>query len=181
MKLIFLDIDGTLTPPGEDTPPESAVKAIRRARNKGHKIFLCTGRNPDMLKPLLQYGFDGFISYAGGHTAAGIRSESEKGLQSEDPALMIQELKGQGDAANGRPFSSGKGKGIELICQKFGVAREDTIAFGDSVNDVEMMRAVGTGVCMGNGAKALQDLADVVCPPVNENGLMWAFAKLHLM
>ena len=33
-KLIFLDIDGTLVQPGENTPPESAVQAIRAAQTK---------------------------------------------------------------------------------------------------------------------------------------------------
>ena len=33
-KLIFLDIDGTLLPPGEMTVPASAVEAIRQARAK---------------------------------------------------------------------------------------------------------------------------------------------------
>ena len=35
MKLIFLDIDGTLTEPGSNTPPDSAVDAI----NKGQQSF----------------------------------------------------------------------------------------------------------------------------------------------
>ncbi len=30
-KLIFLDIDGTLTVPGQNVPPESALSAIRAA------------------------------------------------------------------------------------------------------------------------------------------------------
>lgn len=45
-KLIFLDIDGTLLPPGEMTVPASAVEAIRQARANGHKVFLCTGAQP---------------------------------------------------------------------------------------------------------------------------------------
>ena len=35
---IFLDIDGTLTVPGSNTPPESALKAIRQARQAGHTV-----------------------------------------------------------------------------------------------------------------------------------------------
>ena len=35
MKLIFLDIDGTLTVAGENTPPDSALKAIRKAQEAG--------------------------------------------------------------------------------------------------------------------------------------------------
>ena len=71
MKLIFLDIDGTLTVPGENTPPESALEAIRAAQRKGNKVFLCTGRNMDMLSPLLKYGFDGVIASSGGYVMLG--------------------------------------------------------------------------------------------------------------
>ena len=43
-KVIFLDIDGTLTRPGHNEPPESAVRAIGQARRAGHYVLLCTGR-----------------------------------------------------------------------------------------------------------------------------------------
>lgn len=71
MKLIFLDIDGTLTAPGENTPPSSALEAIRKAQNAGNKVFLCTGRNYDMLSPLLKYGFDGVVGSSGGYVVLG--------------------------------------------------------------------------------------------------------------
>ncbi len=70
-KLIFLDIDGTLTLAGTNTPPDSAVEAMKRAREKGNKLFLCTGRNYDMLKPLLKYPFDGMVSSSGGYVTVG--------------------------------------------------------------------------------------------------------------
>ena len=57
-KLLFLDIDGTLTEPGYNVPPASALEAIRKAQKNGHKVYLCSGRNKAMLKPLLAYGFD---------------------------------------------------------------------------------------------------------------------------
>lgn len=66
-KIIFLDIDGTLTEPGHNEPPESALRAIKEARRAGHYVFLCTGRNYDMLMPLLQYGFDGVVGSSGGY------------------------------------------------------------------------------------------------------------------
>ena len=70
-KLIFLDIDGTLTEPGKNIPPASAVEAVCRARKNGHKVVLCSGRNYGLLSPLLQFGFDGFISSAGGYIEYG--------------------------------------------------------------------------------------------------------------
>ena len=72
-KLVFLDIDGTLTEPGRNVPPASALKAIARAQANGHKVFLCTGRNPAMLAPLLTYGFDGVVGCAGGYVTVGDR------------------------------------------------------------------------------------------------------------
>lgn len=66
-KLIFLDIDGTLLPPGEMAVPKSAVDAIHRAQANGHKVFLCTGRNLRMTEPLFHHGFDGFVCSAGGY------------------------------------------------------------------------------------------------------------------
>ncbi|MCI8598296.1 MAG: Cof-type HAD-IIB family hydrolase [Lachnospiraceae bacterium] len=66
-RAIFLDIDGTLTEPGTNKPPKSALWAIEQARKEGHFVFLCSGRNYDMLSPLLQYDFDGVIASAGGY------------------------------------------------------------------------------------------------------------------
>ena len=44
MKYIFLDIDGTLFSPELGGIPESTKIALKRARENGSKIFLCTGR-----------------------------------------------------------------------------------------------------------------------------------------
>lgn len=66
-KIIFLDIDGTLTEPGSNDPPESAIWAIKEARAQGHLVFLCTGRNYNMLLPLLKYEFDGIVASSGGY------------------------------------------------------------------------------------------------------------------
>ena len=70
-KLIFLDIDGTLLPPGEMLIPQSTVEALRKAHANGHKLFLCTGRNLRMTRPLLDYGFDGAVCSAGGYVFCG--------------------------------------------------------------------------------------------------------------
>ena len=43
-RIIFLDIDGTLTEPGRNEPPESAAEAVRRAREA-----LQAGITPDAL------------------------------------------------------------------------------------------------------------------------------------
>ena len=66
-KLIFLDIDGTLVT-AMKKPSVQTEKAVRSARAKGHKVFLCTGRNmPIIGEDIREVGFDGIISSAGGH------------------------------------------------------------------------------------------------------------------
>ena len=67
-RLIFLDIDGTLLPPGEMLVPENTLRALDRAKANGHKLFLCTGRNLRMTAPLLQHDcFAGAVCSAGGY------------------------------------------------------------------------------------------------------------------
>lgn len=70
-RLIFLDIDGTLTDGGTNNPPPSALEALKLARERGHLLALCTGRNYGMLSPMLPYGFDGVIASAGGYVLWG--------------------------------------------------------------------------------------------------------------
>lgn len=43
-KIIFLDVDGTLTD-YEKHIPAFAAEAIRKARANGHRVYLCTGRS----------------------------------------------------------------------------------------------------------------------------------------
>lgn len=91
-KLIFLDIDGTLTPAGSNEPPESALKAIRATQAKGNKVFLCTGRNLAMLSPLLKYGFDGMVASAGGYVTVGDKVIFDMPMTQEQARTAIDTL-----------------------------------------------------------------------------------------
>ena len=52
-KIIFLDVDGTLVN-YEGQIPESAVKTVRLAREKGNRIYICTGRSRAEVYPEIQ-------------------------------------------------------------------------------------------------------------------------------
>ena len=271
-KLIFLDIDGTLTLAGSNTPPESAMRAVRQAQARGHKVFLCTGRNPAMLAPVLALGFDGAVAGAGGYvftkdkvlfdcpmkqddfeTAMRLLKENGvfrtieakdatwgdedlgdflaeagdgnselvrwrkalaeqlnirpmreydgspiykivimcKEMKQLEPAkqalekdynFVVQDLAARG-CLNGelinRQFD--KGKGVRIVAEHYGIGLEDTLGFGDSMNDLEMIETVGYSVCMANGSPALQAKSDLVCPAVEEDGLYRAFEQLGLL
>ena len=43
-----------------------------------------------------------------------------------------------------------KGSGVVHLCERVGVERDDVVAFGDGLNDHEMLTWAGLGVAMGN-------------------------------
>lgn len=51
-KIIFLDVDGTLMD-YENRLPASAVGAVHRARENGHRVYICTGRSKAEVYPEL--------------------------------------------------------------------------------------------------------------------------------
>ena len=66
-KIIFLDVDGTLVD-YKGRLPESAVTAVRLARQQGHKIYICTGRSRAEVYPeIWDIGLDGMIGGNGNY------------------------------------------------------------------------------------------------------------------
>jgi len=271
-KLIFLDVDGTLTPPGGQEPPESAVRAIKRAQERGHKVFLCSGRNNAMMEPLYKYGFDGGIASCGGFVFAGNETLYDNPMPEDQKNRLITLFKESGvsieleakddsycddiarqflkedrdrnshllrmiqavwvdlcphplEEYDGRPvyklvfvyenddqlnaakaelddklmfilhdFSEpdckfgevisreiDKGSAVRIVAEKLGFDIADTIGFGDSMLDLEMIETVGTSVCMDSGSPRLKEMSDLVCPGVYEDGIEWGFRQLGLI
>lgn len=274
-KLIFLDIDGTLITAMKKPSPQT-VRAVRGARAKGHKVFVCTGRNmPIIGEDIRAVGFDGIISSAGGHVEVedkvlfdhllpedviqeclslfhehGVysRIENQDGIYT-DPQMEALLRAAKADRGNSelirmqreieagipiRPYEQypkkgaykicftassleaveetkpyleerfvyvvhpygdstscfngeiiprgiDKGKGMEIVCSHFGRSREETVAFGDSMNDYEMMQYAGISVAMGNACRELKRMADRVCKSVEEDGIYYEFLKMGLI
>lgn len=273
-KIIFLDIDGTLTEPGSNVPPLTAQEAVKRARQAGNYVFLCTGRSYGMMSSLLSYGFDGVIASAGAyilfgekviydrpltetqkrramevlsengiyrtiecrdgaytdegfkdflrlHASGGggsemlrwreqieksmnilplseyqnqpvykmvVMSPSVDALQraqdalKEDFQICIQDS-GERGYVNGEVINRkiNKGTAVEFVCDYLQVPLKDSVGFGDSMNDKEMLETAGLSICMENGNDRLKDIVDDICPGVTEDGIWKAFQKYHLM
>lgn len=273
-KLIFLDIDGTLTEPGKNIPPDSALEAIHRAQANGHRVVLCSGRNYGMLFPLLKYGFDGVISCAGGcieygdqmvydcpmtpeqqkrvlavfqesgiyrtigsrnysYTDEGFKEFLAENSQTKANSELLRwrvQIESEldirpmaeydGEPIYGLTFMSrgterlskpmemlqdefhfciqdtdacgivngelinrafNKGTAVTRLCEFLHIAQENTIAFGDSMNDLEMLRAANLGICMNNGSPRLKEAAKFVCPSVTDDGIYKTFEQLKLI
>lgn len=100
MKLnFFFDVDGTLLPFGKGLP-ESALEAIIDAKNKGHRIFVSTGRSPsEMDKALSPIPFDGGVYSAGCLVMTDGKVISERRYSEEQVEEVLSYLKGNGHLA----------------------------------------------------------------------------------
>ena len=75
-----------------------------------------------------------------------------------------------GEFAEIVPKPCSKASGIELVLKHHGITKENAYAVGDSLNDLPMFSAVGTGIAMGNG-KALIPYADYTTDDIDHDGI----------
>lgn len=86
-----------------------------------------------------------------------------------------------GEGADVIEKSASKAEGLRRLCEYWKVPLSQTIAFGDSMNDYEIIRMAGTGVAMGNAREELKQAADYVTAPINEDGVWKACVHLGLL
>ncbi|MER2190888.1 MAG: Cof-type HAD-IIB family hydrolase [Solibacillus sp.] len=79
------------------------------------------------------------------------------------------------------PRGGSKARGIEKLLAHCGGTMQDVYAFGDGLNDIEMLQAVGCGVAMGNSHTEVKTVADVVIGHVDEDGLAKGMRRLGLI
>ncbi|MBP1915587.1 Cof subfamily protein (haloacid dehalogenase superfamily) [Lederbergia galactosidilyticus] len=79
------------------------------------------------------------------------------------------------------PKGGSKAKGIQKLIEKLGFEMEEVYAFGDGLNDIEMLKTVGTGVAMGNALDKVKEVADVVTTNVNQDGIANGLKKVGLL
>lgn len=72
-----------------------------------------------------------------------------------------------------------KAKGIDLICHDLGIRFENVLAFGDELNDLEMIRDC-VGVCMGNGHQKVKEVAQFITKSNDEDGI-GLFLNEHIL
>jgi Cof subfamily protein (haloacid dehalogenase superfamily) len=79
------------------------------------------------------------------------------------------------------PKGGSKAEGIKKMIARLGFELKDVYAFGDGLNDLEMLKAVGTGVAMGNGVPEAKEVADYITTDVSEDGIWNGLKKLNLI
>lgn len=75
---------------------------------------------------------------------------------------------------------SGKCNGLQRVAERLGVRREEVMAVGDHINDLEMIRFAGLGVAMGNALPEVRAAADWVTATQAEDGVALAIERFVL-
>jgi len=67
--------------------------------------------------------------------------------------------------------TTNKGAALKYVCDHLGIKPEETIAFGDGQNDVEMLKTAGLGVAMSNGDSSVLEATEARALSNDEDGV----------
>lgn len=98
------------------------------------------------------------------------RKDGAKDMESRFPELkflMFAGLRG----ADVVEKEASKAKGLLRLCSHYGIRAEDAVAFGDSMNDYEILQTAGLGIAMGNAIPELKEVADYITSDVDQDGI----------
>ena len=116
-------------------------------------------------------------------TLAFIGDESQvRRVEAEFPNLKMPLFAGR-RGADVMEHGISKAEGLSRLAAYFGEKEDlsDSVAFGDSMNDMEVIIKAGIGVAMGNAVKELKEAADYVTSPIAEDGIYRACLHLGLL
>ena len=74
-----------------------------------------------------------------------------------------------------------KGIGVKEAVEYVGGSMEETYAFGDSMNDLDMIKAVHTGIVMANGQDELKKVGQYITDTPEDDGIMNAVKFLNIL
>lgn len=113
-KALFFDVDGTLLSEKTGQVPPSAVLALKKAREKGHLVFINTGRVYSHARPILDLvESDGILCGCGTHIRMGKRDLYHRRIPHERCRQIVRDIKECGldgvlEAAEGCCFQTGR-------------------------------------------------------------------------
>ncbi len=79
------------------------------------------------------------------------------------------------------PKNGGKQNGIQQVLKYYHIDRNETMAFGDGENDIDMLEFVEVAVAMGNATNTVKKACDYVTNDVDHNGIYNALKKYEVI
>ncbi len=71
--------------------------------------------------------------------------------------------------------------GIQFLANHLEIPMNQVYVFGDSYNDLHMLKHIENSVAVGNGVKEAKEVASYVSPPISEGGILTACYHLGLL
>ncbi len=78
------------------------------------------------------------------------------------------------------PKGYSKGTAMKMLCEYYDIPIEDSYAFGDSLNDMEMFKATPNSVGMGNG-RAVHEFVSFVTKDITDDGIEFALMHFNII
>ena len=97
-------------------------------------------------------------------------SEERESICKRLSELPITVSMAETSAVECSPLGISRGSALRRLCQYLGIDLEQTIAVGDSDNDLDILRSAGLGAAMGNCNDRVRDVADVVLRDCDHGG-----------
>ena len=105
-------------------------------------------------------------------------TEEEAHLYEENQFEHFRFVRWHENAVDVLPVDGSKFNTIERLAKHMDFDMEDIIAFGDGLNDLEMIKHVGIGVAMGNARDEVKEAADIVTDSNMDDGILNALRLL---
>lgn len=106
-----------------------------------------------------------------------LRAEMLKSLPKEFPDLVVTTSIVNNIEINSREAT--KGNALKNLAIHLDIPLENTMAFGDDLNDISLLETAGIGVAMGNADEKVKQAADYITDDCNNSGV--AFALNHFL
>jgi len=111
-----------------------------------------------------------------------VRSMSKKLITDEDMDFLSKyfDVYDYGIYIECAPKGVTKAKGMEFVMNKLGIPKDRTIAIGDSINDIDMLKCAGISVAMANANDKVKAICSMVTTSCEDGGVGDALKKLIL-
>lgn len=105
-----------------------------------------------------------------------------KNISEDDKAFFAKgtDVYDHGSYIECAPKGCSKSNAIKTVLDYLGIEKENSIAMGDSINDMDMLKNVGTAVAVGNAIDKVKEIADFISVPCEDGGVAYAIEKLLL-
>ncbi|MCD7839928.1 MAG: Cof-type HAD-IIB family hydrolase [Erysipelotrichaceae bacterium] len=79
------------------------------------------------------------------------------------------------------PSNGGKQNGIQQILKYYHINQDETMAFGDGNNDIDMLEFVEIAIAMGNATDTVKEVSDYITDDVDHDGIYNALKKYNII